>query len=270
MGDSALPAPPAGPEDVSGFYDSIADDYHLTVHKQDWRQFMEEQGRRLEAVMGTRLEKPAPWKVLDCSCGIGTQAIGLALRGHQVLGTDLSPRAVERARGEAALLGVPATFAVADMCRLHLEVEGEFDAVISCGNSFAHLGTNEVAAAGRAMSTKVTSGGIALVSIRDYDALAESRPRVPSLPQVHDMPSGRRIVFQVWDWEPDAAAYSMTWIFLREGDAGLSASEVTTRLHAHRRSDLTRAFEGLGLVAPKWHLPPAGEAFDPVLTALRP
>ncbi|MGY5060876.1 hypothetical protein ACWDFR_43675 [Streptomyces sp. 900105755] len=31
--------------------------------------------------------------MLDCSCGIGTRAIGLALRGHRVTGTDLSVRA---------------------------------------------------------------------------------------------------------------------------------------------------------------------------------
>ena len=36
-------------------------------------------------------------EVLDCSCGIGTQAIGLALRGHRVTGTDLSFRAAARA-----------------------------------------------------------------------------------------------------------------------------------------------------------------------------
>ncbi len=35
--------------------------------------------------------------VLDAACGIGTQAIGLALRGHLVHGTDLSPAAVDRA-----------------------------------------------------------------------------------------------------------------------------------------------------------------------------
>ncbi len=231
---------------------------------------MEEQGRKLQAVLGTRLEQPPPWRVLDCSCGIGTQAIGLALLGHHVVGTDLSPGAIERARSEAALYGVQSTFQVADMCRLDLEVDGEFDAVISCGNSLAHLGGTELAAALRAISSKLVPSGIVLVSIRDYDALAKARPRVPGLPQVHDTPDGRRIIFQVWDWEPDGSAYLMTWIFLREDEGGFGASHVTTRLHAHRRSELTDAIVSVGFEAPEWRLPCDEPPFDPILTAFWP
>jgi glycine/sarcosine N-methyltransferase len=266
--DDTPQARAVGSEDVSGFYDTVADDYHLAVHQRDWSEVVEEQGERLQAILGTRLAKPPPWRVLDCSCGIGTQAIGLALRDHHVVGTDLSPGAVERARREAALFGVASTFAVADMCRLHLEVEGKFDAVISCGNSLAHLGGNELAAALESISSKLVPNGVALVSIRDYDALGETRPRVPSLPQVHDSPAGRRVIFQIWDWEPDGRSYSMTWIFLREDEGGFGASHVTTRLHAHRRAELAKAAESVGFVAPEWHLAHEEPCFDPVLTAL--
>jgi tRNA/tmRNA/rRNA uracil-C5-methylase (TrmA/RlmC/RlmD family) len=52
------------------------------------------QGAALDALTGR--ERAA---VLDCACGIGTQALGLALRGHRVVGTDVSARAVVRAGG---------------------------------------------------------------------------------------------------------------------------------------------------------------------------
>ncbi|MFJ9176287.1 hypothetical protein [Streptomyces sp. NPDC102360] len=42
--------------------------------------------------------------MLDCSCGIGTQAIGLALRGHRVT----SPTAVRRGGVRRQLVAAPA------------------------------------------------------------------------------------------------------------------------------------------------------------------
>ncbi len=270
MGESAPPGDGSDPEDVSGFYDSIADDYHLAGNYEDWRETVEVQAENLESIIGKRLAKTPPWRVLDCSCGIGTQAIGLALRGHRVTGTDLSPRAVERARREAASLSVQATFAVADMRRLDVEVGGEYDVVLSCDNSLAHLDGDDLSCGLRAMMSKLMPKGVVLVSIRDYDALVTERPRVPSLPRVHDTRAGRRVIFQLWDWEPDASGYLMTWLFLHEGRDGFETSQHTTRLHAHRRSELTKAFVGVGLVEPEWHLPDDVPGFyQPVLTAVR-
>jgi 2-polyprenyl-3-methyl-5-hydroxy-6-metoxy-1,4-benzoquinol methylase len=76
------------------FYDGLAGDYHLLF--EDWRQGARWQGgvldRLLRGLLGDR-----PLSILDCCCGIGTQAIGLALSGHRVHATDLSPAAVRRA-----------------------------------------------------------------------------------------------------------------------------------------------------------------------------
>jgi hypothetical protein len=59
---------------VAHFYDELADDYHLIY--SDWDASIRRQGDDLDALIGQ--DRAA---VLDCSCGIGTQAIGLALRG---------------------------------------------------------------------------------------------------------------------------------------------------------------------------------------------
>jgi glycine/sarcosine N-methyltransferase len=271
MGGGASPGLTDGPEHLSGFYDSIADDYHLAVSSKNLRETVESQGLILESILRGRLGGGGPWTVLDCSCGIGTQALGLALRGHRVVGIDLSPRAIERAKREAASLVVDAKFAVADMRHLDVEVNGVFDVVLSCGNSLAHFGTGDLGPVLLAMRSKVREGGVVLVSIRDYDALAALRPRVPNLPRVHDTPSGKRIIFQIWDWEHDASSYLMTWLFLSERPDGFESSQVSTRLHAHRRSALAGAFESIGFADPAWHLAHDEPAFeDPVMTALLP
>src|SRR3712207_9386386 len=92
---------------VIQFYDRLASDYHLIF--ADWKQAVLRQGQILDALIRAEVSQPVQ-SVLDCSCGIGTQAIGLALRAYRVHATDLSPAAVERARREATSFGVEITF----------------------------------------------------------------------------------------------------------------------------------------------------------------
>jgi SAM-dependent methyltransferase len=56
--------------------------------------------------------------ILDSGCGTGEHALLLAGRGMEVVGIDLSPRAIERAREKAAKRGLEATFEVGDVLAL--------------------------------------------------------------------------------------------------------------------------------------------------------
>jgi ubiquinone/menaquinone biosynthesis C-methylase UbiE len=68
--------------EVREFYDELASDYHLIY--EDWWSSVERQGRALNALIESR-PGPGPKRVLDCTCGIGTQALGLSLHGHHLL-----------------------------------------------------------------------------------------------------------------------------------------------------------------------------------------
>lgn len=72
---------------------------------------------------------PGAKSVLDCSCGIGTQALGLAARGHRVTGADLSPRAAKRAASEAVARNETLPVVAADMRHLPFP-PGSFDVVL--------------------------------------------------------------------------------------------------------------------------------------------
>ncbi len=52
--------------------------------------------------------------VLDAGCGTGEHALLAAARGAEATGVDLSPRAIQEARGKAAQRGLTARFEVAD------------------------------------------------------------------------------------------------------------------------------------------------------------
>ena len=73
--------------------------------------------------------------VLDVSCGIGTQAIALALNGYAVTGSDLSKNAIKRAAEEAAKRNVDTEFSVCDMREAHAHHGTGFDVVVSADNS---------------------------------------------------------------------------------------------------------------------------------------
>lgn len=57
---------------------------------------------------------PAPATVADLGCGTGTIAVLLAEHGYDVLGIDVSPEMIARARAKAERHGVTARFAVGD------------------------------------------------------------------------------------------------------------------------------------------------------------
>jgi SAM-dependent methyltransferase len=70
--------------------------------------------------------------LLDSGCGSGEHALFFASRGAEVLGVDIAPSAIARAREKATERGIAATFLVADV--LDLESLGRrFRTVIDSG-----------------------------------------------------------------------------------------------------------------------------------------
>lgn len=70
-------------------------------------------------------------RILDVGCGTGHNAIHLASRGHDVLGVDLVPRAVEIARTAAKARNVEVRFEVRDARAL--DGLGHFDVALDAG-----------------------------------------------------------------------------------------------------------------------------------------
>jgi SAM-dependent methyltransferase len=71
-------------------------------------------------------------RVLDVGCGTGEQTLLAASSGAEALGVDVSPLALEQARGKAAARGSTARFEVADALSL-TDLGLSFDTVIDCG-----------------------------------------------------------------------------------------------------------------------------------------
>src|SRR5579862_8206023 len=132
-------------DDPARGYDDLADWYHLIF--QDWSRSIEWQagvlGPLIERHAGASVDHFTPLRILDCACGIGTQALGLAGRGHVLAGSDLSEGAIARAKREAQGRRLAIDFRVADVRDLSVVPESDFDAVLAVDNALPHLLNDE-------------------------------------------------------------------------------------------------------------------------------
>ncbi|MGZ4356923.1 MAG: class I SAM-dependent DNA methyltransferase [Gaiellaceae bacterium] len=195
------------------FYDDLADEYHLLF--EDWWDSALEHGEiidRLLLSLGVR----RGGRVLDCTCGIGTQAIPLALRRYQVFGSDISTAAIERAKREANKRHAAIDFAVCDVRDVGRVVSSRFDAALACDNSLPHLLTDgDLLAALRSIKTCLSPRGVLVASIRDYDELSRQRP-TGVMPVTYSSGPSTRVIGQAWEWSERAETVIIRLFVLQE------------------------------------------------------
>lgn len=244
------------------FYDDLAASYSSIF--PDWQTSVKRQGKIISKLLGG-----APLTVLDCSCGIGTQAIGLALEGYKVHATDISSKEVEKAEDAAVEMGANLTFGVADFRTLDSQVEGEYEVVISFDNSLPHLLTNEdIAKALDAMKTKLVDGGKLFISIRDYDALLDEKPKA-TLPQVTKTADGEVVYFQTWDWDDRSPTYQTNMFILEPENDSWHVSHSSTTYRALRKNELSELLEKSGYKNISWLKPEQTGYYQPIVTAIK-
>jgi SAM-dependent methyltransferase len=247
--------------DPESFYDSLADDYHLMF--PDWWAHATWQGDVLDRLLRDRGVQGGA-RLLDCTCGIGTQALPLAQLGYRVTGSDLSAGAVARARAEAAGRGIDVRLVVADV-RV-LDVGGPFDAVISSDNSLPHLRTeDDLGSALTAVHARLAPGGVFLASVRDYDALVRDQVR-GVMPTVHEDGGARRIVGQAWTWTDEMRTVTFDLFMIEQRGGDWRTTVRTTVYRAWRRDELTAAMRAAGFLDVTWHAPAESGYYQPVVT----
>jgi SAM-dependent methyltransferase len=210
---------------VRAFYDALAPRYHLIY--ADWNASIARQGKALDALIADYFG--AERHVVDVAVGIGTQAIGLAERGYEVTGSDLSSLAVRRALAEATRRDLRLDVHVADFRRLPYADESA-RLILCCDNSLPHVASpDEVRATLAEWYRCLRPGGGCLVSMRDYgdpkpDGTVEERPYGERTWDGH-----RYQLRQVWTWRGERYETSLEML-AADDDAPAIAPIVTTYL----------------------------------------
>lgn len=250
---------------MSDLYQRIATLYHLVY--ADWEASISRQARSLDAVCAERLGAGS-LSIRDVSCGIGTQALGLAALGHGVVGSDLAPAAIERARREALNRGLAIEWSVGDMRDCARGEDRRFDVVLSADNSVPHLlDDDSIATAFTAMHAITRPGGLVVLSVRDY--VAEDRSPLQLRPfGVRQIGDERILVFQRWAFHADARHYSVAMYFVTERDGAEPEIVVgESRYYAVTVDVLRELLESAGFVDIERI---DGRFFQPLLVGRRP
>jgi SAM-dependent methyltransferase len=214
---------------MSDFYDRMASLYHLIY--QDWEASIERQAGQLVSIIEERWG-PGCRTVLDVSCGIGTQALGLAQRGIAVTASDLSAGAISRARAEAQRRALQIDFSVCDLRAVRDHHRRQFDVVISGDNSVTHLlNDDDLLLALRQMHACTRPGGGCLLTVRDYDQEERGSGLVKPY-GVREEGGKRYVIFQMWDFVGEVYDMSMYFVVDDRASGQLVTHVMRTRYNA--------------------------------------
>lgn len=243
------------------FYDNLASQYDKLF--LDWQSTTQEQAVILNQLFSDNgFDKTA--RVLDCACGIGTQAIGLASFGYHVTASDISDGELAEAKERAAKNNVTIRFEHADFCALSETFSEPFDIVIAMDNALPHmLSKSALNAAVQSITNQIVTGGMFVASIRDYDALLMDKPPY-SPPYIHKTEKGQRVSFQTWTWDDDH--YKLVQ-YIIDDEKTLQISKFECEYRATRREELTNLLLSNGCSHVEWKFPEETGFYQPIVIA---
>ncbi|MGP3962089.1 class I SAM-dependent methyltransferase [Nonomuraea sp. 3N208] len=136
-------------------------------------------------------------RVLDCACGIGTDAMVLAHAGFQVTATDAGPAMVAEARRR---LPAEVEVLVARWEHLPAVVTGTYELILCLGNSLVHAGSHKaMVSALSAMHQMLAPNGMLIVDSRNWELLYRERPRIVAADRVRERDGVRACCVYVWN-----------------------------------------------------------------------
>jgi len=178
-------------------YDALAEAYEFTVPDS-----MLSPAGSVAAFESVTRELSAGAVVLDCACGMGLLAVGLAAAGCEVCATDGSPAMVARTLALAAAHGI----AVDGRTCSWAQLEGQgwsqrFDAVFCVGNSLTHAsGQRGRRAALQAMGGVLRDGGSLVLTSRNWELQRHQSPGLQISERLIER-DGRSGLL-IYDWLP--------------------------------------------------------------------
>ena len=200
----------------------------------------------LETVLGAL---PPGAQILDCSCGIGADAMALVRRGFAVTASDGSSSMVAEARRRSEQFGIELNVSQARWQDLPTQVPGPFDLVLCLGNSIVHSGSQVAMIENlRAIKQVLGPNGVLVVDSRNWELIYETKPRIVTRRAIERR--GRRCLsLYIWTVPDDFPTPCRAEIVLLFDDG---TPEVSHRRHVidftpFRHADLTDALQAAGL-----------------------
>lgn len=208
---------------------------------------------------------PAHAEVLDCSCGTGQLAVGLAGLGFQVVATDASEAMIRRTAQLAEEQGASLRTLRADWSELSDQFNGStFDMVFCVGNSLHHArGATARLAALEAMSRLLRPGGRLVLTSRNWELVRAGGSRMEVRDQLVHRNGRDAVVIYRWEiprrWEREHRIEIAVAQIEADG-AVLVRSEVLSSW-PYRYDDLVSELQRVGLSVERSDFDPEAEGY---------
>lgn len=170
--------------DAASFrFDEVFDaDEYLYFYEDTLRE--EDTPRQVDFIEGELALAPGA-RLLDLGCGHGRHANELARRGYGVLGIDMVPGFLERARAEADREGLAVDYVLGDARALPFR--GEVDHAVCIFDAFGFLDDEGNEAVLSAAHAAIRPGGALLLDLRNRDWIVRSILPVTVLDKGEDL-----------------------------------------------------------------------------------
>jgi 2-polyprenyl-3-methyl-5-hydroxy-6-metoxy-1,4-benzoquinol methylase len=201
--------------------------------------------------------------VLDCACGAGLLAVGLALRGFETHASDASPQMVKRTRALAARHEVQIDAHV--RAWEDLPPAPGFDAVFCVGNSLAHAADRPAALA--AMARVLRPGGVLVLSSRNWERERAAGSRLEVGDQLVERDGRRALITRAWTITPDEIALDVA-VSIIEADGMVNTVAERLTVWPFTADELTDDLRRAGLEPQQSTYTPESERY--LVTASRP
>lgn len=147
---------------------SSAKPSHYDKDSENYDTFNETTSARINDVIENILKKHKVQTVLDLTCGTGSQALWLAKRGFDVVGSDFNTKMLKIAENKTREEKLEITFLQGDM---RTKKVGKFDAVITIFNAVGHLTKLDFEKAMRNIYENLKDGGLYVFDINNLSYL---------------------------------------------------------------------------------------------------
>jgi SAM-dependent methyltransferase len=202
--------------------------------------------------------------VLDCACGIGSDAMALARKGLVVTATDGSEAMVAETRRRSEQYGIALIVSRSRWQDLPKRVPGPFELVLCLGNSLVHTETktNRIAAL-EGMRKVLSPTGTLIVDSRNWELLYRSQPRIVPARQVIERKGLRCNSLYIWtipdDFESPCTAEIV--LLFEDGQGRTSYRRHVINFVPFRHDDLADALRAAGFTIRGDSYQPAGNFY---------
>lgn len=224
-------------------YRKISEYYDLLF--EDWQKTNELLSKELDEFF--RKQKKGIKKVLDCGCGTGIPAIGLAKLGYDVTGLDICPEMLKVTRRHAAKENIKLKILQADWRKIPEILMEKFDAVIYRGNSINHnLTQKDIETTLHNIYKILRKGGLCYIGMRDWSFILQKREHITLLTPKCRYANGKKIaIFYVWDFPDHRVIINVVFIII-ENEGKMEKKVYPITILPITFSGLQETMEGVG------------------------